>query len=97
MGLDKGIGCVVDYLEHRIGRLKVIAKLQSRKFLLAIIGALLVGLSKGLDWNLDDNTLYTIAGIFVSYILGEAYVDAKAAVKTTEQHYYETTIPDDEA
>lgn len=52
-------------------------KLTSRKFWMAVVGALLVVANEGLDLNLPKEEIMTVAGILIAYILGEAYVDAK--------------------
>jgi len=59
----------------------MLAKLKSRKFILAVISGALVVFNQGLDLNLPSETILTFAGIVVAYILGESAVDAAAAIK----------------
>lgn len=53
------------------------SKFKSRKFWMAAVGAALVIANQGLDLNIDSETVLAFAGIVMSYIFGEAYVDAK--------------------
>ena len=55
----------------------MIEKLKSRKFLLAVVSALLIIANDGLGLNLDKDTIMTLASIVISYILGQSFVDAK--------------------
>lgn len=54
-------------------------KFKSRKFWMAVIGALLMIANEGLDLELDSNTIMAFAGIVISYILGQGYVDGQQA------------------
>jgi hypothetical protein len=51
-------------------------KLASRKFVLAVVAALVVILNDGLGWGVDGETVMAFATIVVGYIFGEAAVDA---------------------
>lgn len=51
-------------------------KLKSRKFWLAVTTALLVVANQGLDLNLPEDSILTIAGVVISYIFGQSLVDA---------------------
>ena len=51
-------------------------KLKSRKFWIAVVSAILVVANDGLGLNLDRDTIMTLAGIVISYLLGQSYVDA---------------------
>ncbi|MFZ5641914.1 MAG: hypothetical protein ACOY4Q_14660 [Bacillota bacterium] len=52
-------------------------KLKSRKFWMAIVAALLVIFNQGLGFNLPEESIMAVAGIVISYIFGQSYVDAK--------------------
>jgi len=52
-------------------------KFKSRKFWLAVISAVLVVLNDGLGLGIDNNTVFAFVGIIMSFIFGEAYIDAK--------------------
>jgi len=52
-------------------------RLKSRKLWMAVISAALVIANRGLDLNIDENTVMAFAAIVMSYIFGQAYVDAK--------------------
>jgi hypothetical protein len=53
------------------------SKFKSRKFWLAIISAILVVLNEGLDLGISSETVITFAGIVLSFIFSEAYLDGK--------------------
>lgn len=55
--------------------------LLSRKFWLAIVTVVTMIFSDKLDLELDPETVVAIILPIVAYILGEAYVDAKAVKK----------------
>lgn len=68
-------------------------KLKSRKFWVAIIGALLVIANETFDLGLSAESQATIVAILISFILGESHVDAKRAGKETKNDDdFETTI-----
>jgi len=52
------------------------SKLKSRKFWMAIVAAAVLVLNDGLGMHLDKETIMTLAGVVISYILGQSYVDA---------------------
>ncbi len=52
-------------------------KLKSRKFWMALVSGLLVVFNKGLDFNIPDNTIMAFAGIAISYIFGQGWVDGQ--------------------
>ncbi len=52
-------------------------KIKSRKFWMAVVGAGLVVANEGLGLNLPEESVLTVAGLLIAYILGEAYVDGK--------------------
>lgn len=52
-------------------------KFTSRKFWLAVISGLLVIANDGLGLGIDEQTVLAFAGIVMSFIFGEAYVDGK--------------------
>lgn len=51
------------------------SKLKSRKFWIAVVGAVLVILNDGLDLGIDNETVMYAAGILITWILGESAVD----------------------
>ncbi|MEF3306693.1 hypothetical protein [Paenibacillus sp. GYB003] len=63
------------------------SKFKSRKFWMAIISAILVVLNDGLDLGIDNNTVLAFAGIVMSFVFGEAYVDAKRVKKNDITQY----------
>lgn len=71
-------------------------KFKSRKFWMAVISALLVILNEGLDLGIDEQTVLAFAGIIMSFIFGEAYVDGKRAEKEVpnEPDYSQTDFVD---
>jgi len=58
---------------------KPVNKLKSRKFWMAVVAGALVIVNQGLDLNLPEDAVNAVAGIVISYILGQAYVDSKSA------------------
>ena len=52
-------------------------KLKSRKFWMAVISALLVITNDGLGLGLDKEAILAFAGIVMTYIFGQAHVDAQ--------------------
>jgi uncharacterized membrane protein len=53
--------------------------LLSKKFWLAIIGAIIPVVNKEFNINLDENTIFAVLGVIISAILGIAHVDGKKA------------------
>lgn len=54
-------------------------KFTSRKFILAVTGAILIILNDGLDLGIDSDTVLAFAGLLAVWIGGESAVDAKRA------------------
>lgn len=52
-------------------------KFKSRKFWMAVVTGLLVVANEGLGLNLPSEAVLTVAGVAISYILGQGYVDGK--------------------
>lgn len=52
-------------------------KLKRRKLWMAVVSAILVVLNEGLGLGVDGETVLAFAGIVMSYIFGQAYVDGK--------------------
>lgn len=52
-------------------------KLKSRKFWVAVVSALLVVANDGMGWSLPSESIMTVAGIVISYLVGQSIVDAK--------------------
>ena len=53
----------------------------SRKFLMAVAAALLIVLNEGLGLGIPTDAYGWLVGVVVAWILGESYVDGKAAGK----------------
>jgi uncharacterized membrane protein len=53
------------------------AKLSSRKFWLAVVGAFLLVLKEGLGLEIDGEAVLAFAAIVLGYIVTEGYIDAK--------------------
>ncbi|MBC7340940.1 MAG: hypothetical protein H5U02_00540 [Clostridia bacterium] len=60
-------------------------KLKSRKFWMALVSAVLLVANEGLGLNLPEDVIVPFAALVISYILGEAIVDAAAAKKRGEE------------
>lgn len=54
-------------------------RLKSRKFLMALATALLMILNEGLDLGIPADVYGWIVGVVIAWILGESYIDGKAA------------------
>ena len=54
-------------------------KLKSRKFWMAVVAAGIAIANKGLELNLPEESIMTVAGVVIAYILGESLVDARHA------------------
>ena len=52
-------------------------KLKSRKFWIAVASALFILLTEGLGIDIDQQVYWAVAAIVLSYIFGEAYIDAR--------------------
>lgn len=50
-------------------------KLKSRKFLLALSGAVLIVLNEGLGLGIDVDAYKYIVGVIMAYVAGESVVD----------------------
>lgn len=51
-------------------------KLKSRKFWVAVASALFIILTEGLGINVEPIAYWSLIGVAIAYICGEAYVDA---------------------
>lgn len=60
------------------------SKFKSRKFILAVVGAVLIVLNDGLDLGIDSETVLAFAGLLAVWITGESVVDT-ARSKHKEQ------------
>jgi hypothetical protein len=63
-------------------------KFKSRKFWLTVVTALLVIANDGLQLNLPSEAIMTVAGVVISYIVGESYIDGKK-VNPVEEHSFD--------
>lgn len=54
-------------------------KFKSRKFWMAVVAGGLVVANEGLGLDLPTESVMTVAGVIVGYIIGESYVDGKRA------------------
>lgn len=59
----------------------ILQRLGSRKFLMALGTALFIVLSEGLGFDIDPDAYKWIVGAVVAWIVGESYIDGKAAKK----------------
>lgn len=55
------------------------SKFKSRKFLLALLGGILIVLNDAFEVGIDQATIYAFAGLIATWIGAEAAVDAKRA------------------
>ncbi len=52
------------------------SKFTSRKFWMAVAGAFLLIANEGLGFSIPDNVILPFVSLIITYILGEAVVDA---------------------
>lgn len=64
-------------------RRKIMNKFKSRKFILAVVGAVLIILNDGLDLGVDSDTVIAFAGLLAVWITGESVVDTARAKRDT--------------
>jgi hypothetical protein len=64
--------------------IKMIEKMKSRKFLMALATGVLIILNDGLSLGLDTETILYVVGIVGGWILGESAVDAVRASNKKE-------------
>lgn len=60
-------------------------KFTSRKFILAVSGAILIILNDGLELGIDSDTVLAFAGLLATWIVGESAVDANRASKSMNE------------
>lgn len=53
-------------------------KLKSRKFILTAVMALITICNDGLGLNLPQDSIMTVAGLVVGYVMSQGYVDGQA-------------------
>lgn len=68
-------------------------KLKSRKFILAVVSAILIILNDGLDLGINSETVMTFAALIATYIFGESAVDFSRKNTTTVK---ESEFPHDD-
>ena len=56
--------------------MKTLKRFISRKFLVAVITPILIGINAGLDNPLDPATVQNIVAVIVAYLIGQSAVDA---------------------
>lgn len=56
-------------------------RLKSRKFLSALASAIFIVLNEGFGTPIDREAYAWVTGVIIAFILGESYVDGKAAGK----------------
>ncbi len=56
-------------------------RLTSRKFIMALASAIFIVLNEGLEMGIPTDAYGWLVGVVVAWILGESYVDGKAAGK----------------
>lgn len=74
--------------QHTNGRVVKMNKMKSRKFWLAVISAVLIILNDGLNIGIDQEAVFAFAGVIMSFIFGEAYVDGKKKDKDDGGNLY---------
>lgn len=52
-------------------------KLKSRKFWIAVMGAMMLILTDGLGMDINKEVILGAMGVLISYILGESYIDSR--------------------
>lgn len=57
-------------------------RLKSRKFLLALVNFIFVVVNEVFGTPIDREAYFAVAGGLIAFILGESYVDGKAAEST---------------
>lgn len=62
-----------------MNHINLAAAIHSRRFWIALVSAILLVLTKGFGMNINQSTVLGFAGIVVSLLLGDAYVQAKHA------------------
>lgn len=70
---------------------KNMRKFKSRKFWMAVISAALVIANEGLGLGIDEQTVLAFAGIVMSFIFGESYVDGKRVKEAANEPDYSQT------
>jgi hypothetical protein len=60
-------------------------KLKSRKFLLALAGAVSIYLSEALGLEFDPEAIYAFGAVIASYVFGEALVDRRGVEASMKQ------------
>lgn len=63
----------------------MLGKFKSRKFLMALASLLFVVLTDVMGLQVPEDVYYSVVALAVSYIAGEAYVDAKRAATNDTQ------------
>lgn len=61
------------------------SKFKSRKFILAVVGAVLIVLNDGLDLGIDSETVLAFAGLLAVWITGESVVDTARSKKKEQE------------
>lgn len=59
----------------------LLTRLKSRKFLLALANFIFVAVNELAGTPIDREAYYAVTGGLIAFILGESYVDGKAADK----------------
>jgi hypothetical protein len=59
------------------GEVKRVDKLKSRKFWMAVVTAAVILINEGFEMDLPAEAIYSVAGIVITYILGQSAVDTK--------------------
>lgn len=60
---------------------KIMKKLKSRKFIIAVVGAILIIANDGLDLGIESDTVLAFAGLLATWIVGESAIDLKRVEK----------------
>ncbi|MBN2118525.1 MAG: hypothetical protein JW730_18270 [Anaerolineales bacterium] len=60
------------------------AKLKSRKFWVAVVGAVLVVLNQGLDLGVNEEAVGNFANIIIGYLIAEGAADAVGSLRRSK-------------
>lgn len=55
----------------------MLEKIKSRKFVLAVVSALIIILNDGLGLKIPQESVMSFSAVIASYIFGQAYIDSK--------------------
>ena len=74
--------------------MNLLAKLGGRKFLLAVLGVIAIALHQLI--GMDEQTVYSVGGVLVAYILGQSYSDGASGGATSSTATLPPPTPKDQ-